>query len=187
MPKNIRLLAAISVLLLAALACNMPSSDASTPAPIPVTTEAVDQLEASLSAAATQAAQSDRVTIEVTEAQLTSLVAYGLAERGETRIQNPQVYLRDGKLTLTGDVTESGFTLPLTAVVAVTVDAAGRPQTQIESATLGPFPLPDELMAEFSAQLDQAVATNILPNSDKMVIEQITIAAGVMTITGQRR
>jgi uncharacterized protein YpmS len=147
----------------------------------------VQELEENLESAATQASSSGAVTVEVTEAQLTSLVAFQLQSQEQQILQDPQVFLRDGQIQLYGNAVQGGLSLPVSIVATVSVAEDGTPRYEILSANAGPVPLPDSILDQLTARLDQALAGQLSPETTNMVIEEITIADGKMTITGHTR
>jgi uncharacterized protein YpmS len=178
----------VMILIIGSLACNAVVGKVATPTatfePIPVKTEAVKTLESKVETAATEAAGNSKVTLEITETQLTSLIASELQKQQEQVVQNPQVHLQDGQVHLTGNVEQSGLSLPLDIVMTVSVDTEGHPHTHILSGSVGPFPLPQDLLDKLSTQLDDGLANQIDSENNGFFIEDITIDNGVMTVTG---
>jgi len=178
-------------LVLASLACNLGTGarpdQEDTPVPIPITTESVEELKENLQAAATQASTSGVVTIEFDEAQLTSLVAFELDKQENPIFQDPQVYLRDGQVQLYGNAVQSGITLPVSIIATLSVDERGMPRYDILSATAGPVPLPQSILDQLTDQFDQAIASKLDAENSNLVVEDIVIADGKMTITGRTR
>jgi hypothetical protein len=173
-------------LALAALACRMgaPEPPASPP---PVSTEAVENLEATLESAAQQAQESGEVNLEIDEAQLTSLVVFQLQESGDETIQNPQVFLRDGQIQLFGDVEREGISGTAQVTLEPRVDADGRPVLEVASASIGPFPIPGQIVDELEDRLNQAFIEQLQEQAPGTRFESISIADGIMTITGHAR
>jgi uncharacterized protein YpmS len=188
-PQSRKFLLAASVVLLAGLACNLgagprPPAQAT---PIPVTTESVEELQENLQVAATQASTSGEVTLVIDEAQLTSLVAFELQDQEEQFFQDPQVYLRDGQIQLYGSVVQGGISLPVSIIATLSVDEGGMPRYKIVSATAGPVPLPQSILDQLTARLDQVIASQLNPERTDMVVENILIDDGKMTITGHKQ
>lgn len=179
----------ISSLILAAMACNFPRAAQTEPTntPIPVSTAAVESLQNELATAVVTAASGQPVKIEITDVQMTSLVAAELKSQTDPAIDNPQVHLENGQILFTGDVQQSGMTLPLKAVMTVSADSEGQVHYKIVSANLGPFPLPQSLLDQFTSKLDQSIAQKLGSEQDNMVVEDINIGNGVMTVTGHTR
>ncbi len=157
-----------------------------TPAPPPVTTSAVKTLESNLQQAATQVSETGKINVSITESQATSLVAQEMKSQTDLPISDPQIYFRDGQITFQAKASQSGITLPVKIVITVSVDSQGKPAYQIRSASLGVLTVPDSLLNQFKAELDSALA-NQLNLRESTVIETITIADGIMTVTGHTR
>ncbi len=85
-----------------------------------------------------------------------------------------------------GNVKQGAFTLPLKMLISVSVNSSGKPKFKVTSANVGPLPLPQSTLDQLSAQLDSAMAANLGPEIDNVYIENITIADGVMTVTGHQ-
>jgi hypothetical protein len=69
----------------------------------------------------------------------------------------------------------------------VGVDANGEPTIEMTSADFGPFPVPEGLRDTISAMVREAYTGTLGPVATGLRIETITIANGVMTITGRVR
>jgi len=180
----------IFALLLSSLACNLSFRRQSTQAPeekAPVTTEAVNSLEDSAEQGYQQDLTSGEVTLVVSEAQLTSLLAFELEEAAGDVISNLQVYLRDGEIQLFGDVNQEGFSAPVKAVVEVSVDPAGRPVLNVISSSVGPFPVPGELISELEVRINKSFREQIETMSPDLRIEKIVIENGTMIIIGHTK
>jgi hypothetical protein len=67
------------------------------------------------------------------------------------------------------------------------VDANGQPQIDIASADFGPFPAPKGLKDAITAMVKEAYTGSLGPVATGLRIESISIANGVMTVTGRIR
>ena len=190
MRKSIRtILLALTALLSASLACNFSRTQTPSPTPRPtvaVSTKSVQEFEQNLNSAAEDLQQGKQVTLIVTESQLTSLVANNFQTEGGVVLQNPQVYLRDGQVQLVGSVEQSGISLPLEILVSIRVNSAGKLDYSIDSAKLGPFPLPQAQLDQLSSELDKAIAAQLGQGEQRIILDGITIADGTMVITGHK-
>ena len=190
MQKSIRtIILALAALAAASLACNFISTQTPSPTPRPtvaVSTESVQELEQNLDSAAEDLQQGKQVTLILTESQLTSLVASNFQSGDGPVLQNPQVYLRNGQVQLVGTVEQSGIGLPLEILVSMQVDSNGKLDYTIDSAKLGPFPLPQAQLDQLSSELDRAIAAQLGQGDQRIVLDGITIADGTMTITGHK-
>jgi len=117
--RNIRYKRAISALVLLALmslACNLFNRISSTPVQstsIPISTEAVDSLREDISTAVDDFGKGEQVTLVIDEAELSSLVAFELQKQSEPIFHEPQIYLQDGQVQVSGKVQQGGFLVPL--------------------------------------------------------------------------
>jgi uncharacterized protein YpmS len=186
MKKQICLLSLLLLLAAVTLACNLGSRQTPAPPP-PVSTEAVENLEATLESAAKQLRETGEVQIEMDEAQLTSLIAFELEDSGEEMISDPQVYLRDGQIQVFGTVEQQNFTGTARVAMTVDLDGEGRPEVNVVSASLGPFPIPQQIVNNIESELNEAFTEQLDSMAPNTRFESIVIADGKMTITGHAR
>lgn len=154
---------------------------------IPVSAEAVDSLRSQIQAAALAGAQSGTITLQITEEQITSYIAFRLAAQENPALQNPQVYLRDGQMQIYGKVQRGYLIANVLAVLNVSVDELGQPRIEIASADFGPFPAPAGLKNSLTALITEAYTGSLGPIATGFRLETISIANGLMTVTGQIR
>jgi len=174
-------------LLLATLSCNLVNLArfGSTETPqVPVSSQSVDQLVTNLEDARATAAAGGIVTIVLTEEQLTSLAALEMQNSGSTEIENIQIRLRDGLVKITGRVNESGLSLNAAIDVKINIDEQGKPYSQVVSAKVGPFPIPEDMLNQLTAQLDKYLLDQISTSGKQLVVEKISIDDGKMTVIG---
>jgi uncharacterized protein YpmS len=179
----------VSILLLLSavtLACNFGSRQTPAPPP-PVSTEAVENLEATLESAAEEMQETGEVQLEMDEAQLTSLVAFELQESGEEMISDPQVYLRDGQIQVFGTVEQQNVSGTARVAMTVDLDSEGRPDVNVVSASIGPFPIPQQIVDNVESELNEAFTEQLDSVAPNTRFESIVIADGKMTITGHAR
>jgi len=152
-----------------------------------VTTEAVQSLEETAQDAYGNLQQGENIKLTINEAQLTSLVAMKLAESGEQTITNPQIYLRDGKIQVFGTVKTDNLEALAEVIVGVGVNSSGQLDFNIESAKLGPFPLPGNLISQLETRLDIIFQQEIASLAPNTAFDSILIADGQMIIEGHQR
>ena len=178
--------AVLAALGLAALACS-PSLGLGAPtppaSPIPVSSEAASQLEGAWGTAVANA-NNGTVTVVMTEAQLTSYAALKLTSDANTPITDPQIYLRNGKLILYGKVKTNNFSLPAALTLSVVPTAAGAVSVTIETADLGPMPVPSALRDTLAANINDLIAQNAGAGNTGFKVTDVAIADGKMTVTG---
>lgn len=171
----------------AGLACNLPLRSEPKPTPIPVTGASVEELATEVASAGATAAAGGPIMLEFTEEQLTSAAALELQSQGDTGVRDVQVYLRDGVIRITGTANQSGFDLPLSIALSVTIDPQGLPHSQVLEAKIGPLSLPQSVIDQFTAGFDQMLAARLAQEAGGFTIESITIADGKMTIVAYKR
>ena len=197
--KRIRTLALplfLLSLVLTSLACTVfvGGPDYSSLPPIPVSAEAAESIGEELRRAFEAGAQTGVITINLTEPQITSYLAARMQSDPSLQqsdkkplITDPQVYLREGQMQIYGKTQQGLFAANIGIIVQVGVDAEGKPQIEITSADFGPFPAPEGLKNAITAMIEEAYTGSLGPVATGLRIETISIANGIMTITGRIR
>ncbi len=186
MKKHLRVLLAALVLLAAALACTIGIGGPDLPEnPPPISTEAVLELQEQIKQALEQAALTGQLTLTITESQLTSLLAFRLSEQESPALTDPQVYLRDGQLQVYGKVHQGVFVANVALVLSAVVDEDGQPKIEVVSVDLGPLPAPEGLNKAIAALVTEAYTGSLGPVATGIRLESITIADGLMTLSGR--
>lgn len=181
-------LLALAALILAAIACEINVGGPETPeVPIPVSTESVESLVNMWATAIEGAVESGQVNLVVNESQLTSLLALRLEGETEPLLQDPQVYLQDGKMQIFGKASRGNLAANVRIVLAVDITEEGVPDLILESADFGPWPVPEGLLIGLSAMLDEAFTGTLGPAAIGVRLESIVIANGLMALSGRVR
>jgi hypothetical protein len=183
------------ILVLTSLACtiNVGGPDYSSLPRIPVSAEAAQSIQAEIQRAIQAAAETGVITVNLTEPQITSYLAArlqtdpNLQQDQKPLIADPQVYLRDGQMQIYGKTQQGMFTANIGVIVNMGVDANGQPQIDVVSADFGPFPAPEGLKDAITAMVREAYTGSLGPVATGLRIEAISIANGVMTVTGRIR
>ncbi len=185
MTRN-RILLVLTALLLSTLACSMFVGGPDYPeGAIPVSAQAVESLRAQMEAAALAGAGSGVITLQITEEQITSYIAFKLAAQENPALRNPQVYLRDGQMQVYGKVERGIFIANVLVALNVSVDELGQPSLEIASADFGPFPAPDGLKQSLTAIVTEAYTGSLGPIATGFRLDSLNIANGLMTVTGR--
>jgi hypothetical protein len=141
----------------------------------------------------TEGAQTGTITLNFTEQQITSYVAAKfqndprLQQNGQPFITDPQVYLRDGQMQIYGKTKQGMFAANIGIIVSVGVDENGQPKIEVVSADFGPLPAPKGITDTISAMIREAYTGSLGPVATGLRIENISIANGIMTISGRIR
>jgi len=182
--KRVVFLTVIAIVL-STLACSLVSPTAAPPTPTPISTAEYQSMETEVLSAAATAAAGGTVHMEFTEGQLTAAANTELQQSGETRIKNLQIGLQGGLLNLSGTVTQNNIEMPLTISMKITVDDQGKPHTQIVSGKVGMFAIPDDMLKQITAQVDQMITSQLQANGANVFIESLTIDNGKLDIVAQ--
>lgn len=178
------------VLLFSSLACNLPgrsSADSTELATIPVTTQAVETLQSEIDAAEEALRNNQTVEIQLSEAQLTSAAAFELQSDPDIPLADPQIYLRDGQVTVLANLTQNQIQVPVEIILELSADDEGNLEYQVISGQIGPLPVPDSLMNQLTSRLDQIIASQTSVYDNPLFIESITVGDGHMTLRGYQR
>ena len=175
------------VLLLASMACTIFVGGPEYPTQtIPVSTEEVQSMQTQIEEALAAGAETGIVTLQITESQLTSYIALKMQEKANPPFTEPQVLLRNGQMQIAGKLNRGIFAANMLIAMNVSVDpATNLPKIEIASADFGPFPAPEGLNAAISTVIDETFTGSLGPVAIGFRLESISIADGVMTLTGR--
>ena len=175
------------VLLLSSLACRFtPKINEKPVETIPVSTQVVATLEEKVRETFDQASQGQTVELSVSEEEITSLLALRLSGQGETMFTDPQVFLREDKVQLFGNVQSGKLRIPVQVVFEPRVDTAGRASLELISVDMGPISAPDSMVKTIQDQADQLLTDFLQKSGDAFIVESITVSNGVLTLRGYR-
>ena len=184
--KPTRILLFLTALMLSTLACSIFVGGPDYPEQtIPVSAEAVQSLKAQIEAAVLAGAQTGVVTLQITEEQLTSYIAFRMATQNNPAFLDPQVYLRDEQMQIYGKIERGYLNANVLVILAVGIDELGQPKIEITSADFGPFPAPEGLKQSLTVLVTEAYTGSLGPVATGFRLESITIANGLMTVTGR--
>lgn len=184
MTRNILL--SVLILVLSSLACTMFVGGPDYPeAQIPISTETAGSVEEQIKQAVDTAKETGTLSFTISEAQLTSLLAYKMAAEQKPLLTEPQVLLRDGEIQIYGKIVQGNFAANVRIVLSAAVDANGQPKISVTSTDFGPLPAPEGLNNSISALVNEAFTGALGPAATGFRLESIGIADGVMTLTGR--
>ncbi|MDD2922804.1 MAG: hypothetical protein PHQ36_11025, partial [Anaerolineales bacterium] len=148
-----KILLSIFVLALATMACSIFIGGPDYPTQtVPVSTSDAQSMQTQVAEALVAGAESGVVTLNITESQLTSLVALKMQEQENPPFTDPQVLLRDNQMQLYGKITRGSFTANMLVTANIGIDpVTGAPKIEITAADFGPFPAPEGLNAAINA------------------------------------
>lgn len=179
-------------LLLASLACNMPSPRLGGPeAPVQAATPSAESLESfdDKWRDLNLATPAGPFSMTFTEAELSSALAEAIrqAEADGAQnipIQNPGVVLKDGVINVYGQITTQAFQADGLIVAVPTIGQDGLIHIQIKSVEFGPIELDPALLNSVVANIESSINEPIQASPFDITLTTITIASGQMTIEG---
>jgi hypothetical protein len=174
-------------LLLASLACSIFVGGPDYPAQtISFSPDEVQTMHAQIDQAFADGAATGVVTLQITESQITAYITQKMQEQTNPPFTEPQVMLRDGQMKLYGKVASGMFNANILITMNVGIDeTSGLPKIEIKTADFGPIPAPEGLNTAISAVIDEAFTGSLGPVATGFRLETITIADGVMTLSGR--
>jgi hypothetical protein len=183
---NKRFVFAFISILITTLACSIfiggPAYPDS-PIPGPATTE--QDLQTYIQQAGAEGAQTGIITLQITENQLTSYLAFKLETQTNPIITEPRVILRDNQMKVFGKVQSGIFIANISITTQVSVDKNGQPKIEITQTDLGPLPAPQRLNDAVSAFVSEAFTGSFGPIATGFRLDNISIADGIMTVSGR--
>ena len=180
------LLVGISVLILGVIACTINVGGPDYPDQhIPISTNALGDFQSAMQTAAAAGVESGEITLAIDESQITSFLANKLQSQSQPLFTDPQVYLRDGKIQIYGTAKRGYLIATIEIVLTAGIDEQGQLKVELTSADFGPLPVPAGLKDIITASIQELYTGAIGPLATGFRLEDITIANGEMSISGQ--
>lgn len=151
---------------------------------IPISTEAVGDLQTSIAHSLSEGENTGIVSLEVTEEQITSYLFMKLLLQPDPFLTDPQVYLRDGQIQVFGTAHQGYFQATGAIIMSAKVDNDGKMIIDIVSADFGSISLPAGLADLVASIVDEAFTGSLGPVATGIRLTDISIVDGVMTIVG---
>jgi hypothetical protein len=178
--KNI--LPVLVVFLMISLACNFPTEEATAPGREPDLLPGTP-LEGEGESSFDQDPTSGRVTIVLTEFDMTSFLAAEMDAQENPPLRNPQVLLRDGQVEVLGQAQTGLLTANVRVVTVVNIDGDGQLNLQVISADLGAIPAPEQVTNQLSNIANDNFRRSIAPHMQGYRAERVVVDGGRITIT----
>ena len=189
MKKQTRVIFLAMVMLVTVLlACTINVGGPAYPIPaIPISTEAVAQLQQNLQTAVVAGAESGQLTLVITEPELTSYLHYYLERQSNPLFTDPQVYLQEDQIRIHGTAVRGNLQAYIYIVLTASADEQGGLNIELTSADFGPLPVPEELKTALTAIIMEAYTGALGPVATGFRLESILIADGTMIMTGRTK
>jgi hypothetical protein len=178
-------------LLMAALACSLPTVGPQRPAPeIAVSEEAARGAEREVEEALGQAAESRSFGVSLTQQEVTSwlvLRADEYAQQAGERLplDNLQVYLGEGVVQLYGEYSAGAVVAGALVTIAPGITPSGQIEARIASAQIGPMELNDENLESINQAVRDALAALLARLEGRYRITLLFIDDGALTVSAQ--
>ena len=173
---------------LAGLACQINVGGPSPPSePIQISTLDALQLEENWRAAFEADPVAGRVTVVITERQLTAFLAARMADAQNPLLKDPQVRLQAGEIQIFGVASAGPLEASALLTIQPLVDPEGVLAFNITTAEVGPVPIPDTLKQGLSDLLTEAFTGKLGSLATGIRITSLAIADGEAAIVGELR
>lgn len=175
-------------LIVSGLACQINVGGPTPPSePIQVSTLEAMQLEENWRAAFEADPIDGRVTLVITERELTAFLAARMADAQNPLLKEPQVRLQAGEIQIFGVATAGPLEASALLSIQPLVDSEGVLAFNITTAEVGPVPIPDTLKQGLSDLLTEAFTGNLGSVATGIRITSLAIADGEASIVGELR
>jgi hypothetical protein len=151
---------------------------------IPVTTEAAEAFTNEITKAVEEAQKIGKYFLTIKENELTSAVALELALSGFNGISQPQIFLRENQMLVSGYYSQDNTNLPIELAITIAV-SNGKLAASLAAASIGGIPMPQQMVESLSQQIGQSLETYLLESVGNVVVDSIIIADGTMQIEGE--
>lgn len=180
-----KILLLIMLLAFTAMACQAPLRIAATSEPerIVISGEASAEVEQILATAVAELQQTGSVTLSLTEVHLTSYLAEKLAAQPDNPLQNPQIFLRNGVIELTGETSIGDLTANTSLILEPYADQ-GDFRVSIQEANFGSIPIPEGALNTLADTINQNLGALVTVNGQKFNLQSVVITDGVITLSG---
>jgi hypothetical protein len=177
--RNLLILPLIIVIL--GLACQL--SGGPTPSRnVPVSAKQASDLE-QLWQKATPDPQTGKITVTMTEAQVSSYVVYNLKDRLEPVLKSPVVLFEKDQIELYGTIHSDSIDANGRIVFSLTIDAQGQPSVQIKEANFGPIPVPTGLLGDISTAINKSLVEATAKSTVNYQLESVSLSSGSAKLT----
>jgi hypothetical protein len=168
------------LVLLIGLACQL-SGGPTPPRSVPVSTEQSESLSKTVQSAKPDP-KSGKISITMTEAQITSYVVTNLRDNYEPILLKPVVIFQPDQVEIYGTIQGDSVSADGRVICKVKIDAQGKPVIDITEANFGPIPVPAGLVNNLTIVVDKAITDSMKEYSSDYRLESITFKTGTATL-----
>jgi len=125
-------------------------------------------------------------TITLSEEEITSWLTTEMNNNQDLPLENVQVYLRDNKIQLWGLIKGNTDSTAALMVGKINIDTNRNPSFELDSLQIGKQVMPSIFLSQAETWLNQLLAESIDKQMPGLQIMNISIANGLITISGMR-
>lgn len=133
------------------------------------------------------AVSTGKITVILTEAQLTSALTRRLAAQDEPLLRSPSVLLRDGTIQIYGLAQQGPFEVSVRLEIAPVLSGDGELGFELASADFGPFPASEGLRAGVSSMLSEVLVGSLGTLATGIRVTSVAVANGELAIVAELR
>jgi len=122
----------------------------------------------------------------ITEQQITSWLAMEMKNSPDLPLSDVQVYLRGGQIQIWGMVNGSTDSTSALLTGTVSIDSYSQPVFTLESMQIGQQTVPDILLSQAEAWLNELLAEKINSQIPGLKLMNINVTNGLITVSGMR-
>ena len=122
----------------------------------------------------------------ITEQQITSWLAMEMRNSPDLPLSDVQVYLRGGQIQIWGMVNGSTSSTSVLLSGVVGIDSNAQPVFTLESMQIGQQAVPDILLSQAEAWLNEILAEKINSEIPGLQLMNVNVTNGLITISGMR-
>lgn len=185
--KKLNIFIGCFIAILGTISCNLTAAGPKPQTTATVPSEAANQILDSLNSTFDNINLSGEIIITLTEAQLTSLLVEQLATQDDLLIQNPQVFIRNNQVEITGDVQKGPINLKAHLYLTAGINQMGELQVTLVSVDFGGIPVPDSYLNSISSTIDSIMTGYIQPMTSGYKIMQVVLTEGTISITCKKQ
>jgi uncharacterized protein YpmS len=152
---------------------------------IPISTQAAGSLEDTVRDSIKSGSENSVIAFTLDESQVTSYLTYKLDQSEKPFLQDIQIELRDGFITLYGKSDQGVITSSVMVKIFPRVNEDGNVNLDITTVDAGPFQAPQTFLDKISKELNNLLNNQFSPVSDHFKVKTIYIADGMITIGGE--
>jgi uncharacterized protein YpmS len=187
--KRISISLLIITILIVSLACNLPAlGEKRTPISTPIAQKPLDPQQV-LSQAVKVDPVNNTITVTLTEAEMDGIILTELQKletSSQVSVTNPVVKLRNGLVTLTGQMVSGPMNFDFSLSLKPTVTSDHKLVFSVVESNFGALPVPAQIINQVVDRVNESINQSINSSGENISVDSITIADGTMVIVAHR-